>query len=461
MRAYLGEWTRREPSCDNEVWGAELTAMVLDEPPRLRGRVDGDASRRDGDPADLRPTRPTTTKAMFVLAQRAAGPGDTGRKSPRCRERIAKLRRGGTLSAGEAGAPRPKRGAAAHRQGARGGARAAGPCDRCRLKGTRMRGRRAPTRIRSWCWRRARRKTGSGRWSCWPRRSGGTAPIRCVLGAAVEDRAHADRRARRGWDAGGTLLGGAGPAPQVECGVSGVRRRCERGCPDATRSRCWPARRCTAGPDLLPSELAWSYRSGRPRTGQADRRPQDRHLRHRTAGGVGLGAGGRVAFRRAARPVAGGPGGDARRERWRRCADAGSIEIHAHGLVNLAISDASFLVLSPEADGRYALTAADIRRRETARASRWSSSAPATPHAPLHTITGPGAWPRHSSRLGRARSSPRRTRSRMRTRASSSMSSGRGIRRGQSPAVALRDRRREWMKSHSASDWVKRLMVFQ
>ncbi|MCA9709195.1 MAG: CHAT domain-containing protein, partial [Myxococcales bacterium] len=41
--------------------------------------------------------------------------------------------------------------------------------------------------------------------------------------------------------------------------------------------------------------------------------------------------------------------------------NADEIEFHVHGLVDLTLSDTSHLVLSPDADGRYALTAGAIR----------------------------------------------------------------------------------------------------
>ncbi|WPB79968.1 CHAT domain-containing protein [Archangium violaceum] len=44
------------------------------------------------------------------------------------------------------------------------------------------------------------------------------------------------------------------------------------------------------------------------------------------------------------------------------------IDLHAHGLVNLGLSDASLVVLAPEADGHYALTAGDVRRHRLERA---------------------------------------------------------------------------------------------
>ncbi|HZI16341.1 MAG TPA: CHAT domain-containing protein, partial [Myxococcus sp.] len=45
---------------------------------------------------------------------------------------------------------------------------------------------------------------------------------------------------------------------------------------------------------------------------------------------------------------------------------ATEIEIHAHGLVDTSISDASLVVLSPEGDGRYALTADAVREQKLA-----------------------------------------------------------------------------------------------
>jgi len=41
---------------------------------------------------------------------------------------------------------------------------------------------------------------------------------------------------------------------------------------------------------------------------------------------------------------------------------ASLVELHAHGLLSPGAADASYLALSPEADGRFALTAADVRK---------------------------------------------------------------------------------------------------
>jgi hypothetical protein len=41
-------------------------------------------------------------------------------------------------------------------------------------------------------------------------------------------------------------------------------------------------------------------------------------------------------------------------------ATAAYVELHVHGLVDLGRAEASFLALSPDPDGRFALTAADL-----------------------------------------------------------------------------------------------------
>lgn len=48
--------------------------------------------------------------------------------------------------------------------------------------------------------------------------------------------------------------------------------------------------------------------------------------------------------------------------------DADEMDIHAHGLVSLGVPEASLLVLSPQADGQYALTASEVRRQHLKRA---------------------------------------------------------------------------------------------
>ena len=47
-----------------------------------------------------------------------------------------------------------------------------------------------------------------------------------------------------------------------------------------------------------------------------------------------------------------------------KMSDANEIQFHTHALVDMGVSDASYLVLSPDSDGRYALTAEAIRSAE-------------------------------------------------------------------------------------------------
>ncbi|MCY1021543.1 zf-HC2 domain-containing protein [Pyxidicoccus sp. MSG2] len=48
--------------------------------------------------------------------------------------------------------------------------------------------------------------------------------------------------------------------------------------------------------------------------------------------------------------------------------DASEVELHAHGMFSSAVSDASLVVLAPDGDGRYALTADRVRRARLTRA---------------------------------------------------------------------------------------------
>jgi hypothetical protein len=118
-------------------------------------------------------------------------------------------------------------------------------------------------------------------------------------------------------------------------------------------------------PDLLPPELAWSYR-GRP--GAAAAGPPPTPATVVTVAGVAPPAELGLAPL-AARPLAPIPGAahvdvtgaEATPARVaRELARADAVEIHAHGYVDRGISDASVIALSPQADGRFALDAREI-----------------------------------------------------------------------------------------------------
>jgi hypothetical protein len=139
-------------------------------------------------------------------------------------------------------------------------------------------------------------------------------------------------------------------------------------------------------------------------------------------------------------------------------ADASEIEIHAHGLVDLSVSDASFIVLPPDDRGRYALTAGDIRQRRLSghpivvlAACRAAMTAPY-----LHASWSlPTAFISAGARAVFASSSPIQD-----------AEAGRffdavltRLRAGGSPARALRDVRLSWTGS-SSSGWTGNVLVF-
>jgi hypothetical protein len=138
---------------------------------------------------------------------------------------------------------------------------------------------------------------------------------------------------------------------------------------------------------------------------------------------------------------------------------ADEITIHAHGLVDAALPDASFLALSPEPDGRFALTTADVSKAHfttspliVLAACHSASAAPV-----LHeTWSLPAAFVRAGARAVIASAAPipdgdapaffDAVRDKVRT--------------GKSVAVALRDVRREWLGNRRA-DWVRDVIVFE
>jgi CHAT domain-containing protein len=140
--------------------------------------------------------------------------------------------------------------------------------------------------------------------------------------------------------------------------------------------------------------------------------------------------------------------------------DASFIEIHAHGVVNTAVSDAASIMLSPDPDGRFALTAAAIRQRPlrglpiVILAACHAGATASYRHEPWGL---PAAFIAAGARAVIA--SPEVIADRdagpffdaLRAR----------IERGASPARALRDQRLEWLAAHPDAAWLRSLMVFQ
>jgi cellulose synthase operon protein C len=140
-------------------------------------------------------------------------------------------------------------------------------------------------------------------------------------------------------------------------------------------------------------------------------------------------------------------------------ATAGEVTIHAHGVVDVALPDASFLALSPEADGRFALTTGDVRKARFATsplvilAACRASSAALVWH---DTWSLPAAFV-----LAGARAVIASTASIPDADAAAFFDAVRsGVRGGASVAVALRDVRQKWLADHRG-DWVRDVIVFE
>ena len=121
---------------------------------------------------------------------------------------------------------------------------------------------------------------------------------------------------------------------------------------------------------LLPASMAWSYRWGPERKAPAAEGPARRLVISDVEAPASLGLP-RLspwvpAPQSASRTVLSGADATPARA-LAEMADADEIDIHAHGLVNLGISDASLIVLSPQPDGRYALTAGEVRHEHLKR----------------------------------------------------------------------------------------------
>ncbi|MFP2933642.1 CHAT domain-containing protein, partial [Pyxidicoccus sp. 3LG] len=140
-------------------------------------------------------------------------------------------------------------------------------------------------------------------------------------------------------------------------------------------------------------------------------------------------------------------------------ADASEVELHAHGVFSPEMSDASLVVLAPEEDGRYALSAAQVRSRKLTGAPlvllATCGAARATPF--LHeSFSLPVAFIEAgaSTVLASTVDIPDlagRFFEQVRER----------IRAGAPPAIALRDERRQWLAANASAAWVHGVLLFE
>ncbi|MCP3100110.1 CHAT domain-containing protein [Myxococcus sp. K15C18031901] len=143
----------------------------------------------------------------------------------------------------------------------------------------------------------------------------------------------------------------------------------------------------------------------------------------------------------------------------REMVDAGEIEIHAHGLFSPELSDVSLLVLAPEDDGQYALTAAQVRgQRLTGAPLVLLAACGAARSAPfLHeAVSLPVAFIEAGARTVFAATTDipdtaGRFFEAVRER----------VRAGERPSKALRDERLAWLSREPAATWPAHVLLFE
>jgi CHAT domain-containing protein len=138
---------------------------------------------------------------------------------------------------------------------------------------------------------------------------------------------------------------------------------------------------------------------------------------------------------------------------------AGEVIVHAHGLVDVVQPDASYLALSPEPDGRFALTAGDVHKAHfTSSPVIVLAACRASQAAPIfhETWSLPAAFVHAGARAVIASAAPIPDAeageffAAVRTRVAA----------GTAVAIALRDARRAWITQHH-TDWVRDVIVFE
>jgi CHAT domain-containing protein len=191
---------------------------------------------------------------------------------------------------------------------------------------------------------------------------GAPAPASCALFITMDDeRTLAVARGPKGELVGHYDEDRRAPLAEVSGLVPDRLRQALRGCAAVQVI----ARPPLAGqPDLLPPEIAWSYRLSRGEGGATPARaakrllvtsatpPASLHLAPLAAPAPPAGPEWTVLKGEAATPG----------QVLEAMKGATEIQIHAHGLVNPDRSTASFIALSPDAKGEFALTASDLER---------------------------------------------------------------------------------------------------
>ncbi|MFP2925193.1 CHAT domain-containing protein [Pyxidicoccus sp. 3LG] len=288
---------------------------------------------------------------------------------------------------------------------------------------------------------------------------GGVLPRQCLLAATVDGERTlalalgADGHMQGYYDASRTTPLGE----NVEGLVSEVLVASLRGCEQvAVVAR--PPLHGRAG--LLPADMAWAYYVLRPSPGAPAPGPTRRLVVADVVAPQALGLATLGAWEGGAGEgtmLLSGPHATPSRV-LAAMTDATEVEVHAHGLLNPNLSDASLLVLSQEEGGRYALTAGEVQSRKlrgqplvilaacrAAHGAHWTYARFSLPVAFIEagartvlaaTVDVPDA--EAGAFFGSVRDR---------------------IRSGAHAAVALRDVRMEWLRRDSRS-WVRSVLVF-
>jgi hypothetical protein len=300
-------------------------------------------------------------------------------------------------------------------------------------------------------------------WTLLGRAARVPAANRCALGLAVESGtsmavARDATGASRGW-----FNPHSGPNIDPARLVPAELRDFLRACPEVEVL----ARPSAQGvPGVLPAELAWSYRLDREAATTARDNsaapPPARAMRvviANTEPPPALGAARLLPWRSAEPPDVELEGPRATPSRaLEELSNATFVEIHAHGGVDAF--GASFLMLSPDRDGGYALTASAIRNtplrgRPIVILAACNAAKTATHRDEAWGL--PAAFIAAGARAVIAS-----------TEVIDDASAGAffddvraRIQRGASPVAALRDARSAWQAVHKDAAWVRPLMVFQ
>jgi hypothetical protein len=289
---------------------------------------------------------------------------------------------------------------------------------------------------------------------------GAPPPKSCALGVAVDDE-RAFAVARDGDGGLHAFVERHRPSPAVDAAtlVPADLRAALAACNEVAVYAPPPV---SGLPELLPPELAWSYRLRAPPLPLARSPREHRVLVTNPTPPAALGLPPLASWRSDASDVKTVvlDGAEATPARvLAAIGDATEVEIHAHGIIDLGLSDASVLALSPDPSGRFALSARDVARaslraRPLVLLAACRAAQPAAyRHEPFglplaFVRAGAAAVFASPAPIGDADAAPFFAAVLKR------------VRDGHPPAKALRDERMRVL-ARDAGHWVRQLLVFQ